>query len=113
MHREALDVYLKALGPKHVESATARGRLARAVFERRRPEESYRLYKEAHDAMVAAGMQPTASTMRDTRLRMAQALSALNRRAEADSILRIVGDSGLSRFQKALLDSLKAANAGQ
>jgi eukaryotic-like serine/threonine-protein kinase len=73
-HRAALAVWMRAMGDKHVETATARGRLAKAVYMNGRPAEAYGLYKEAEGAMVAAGVKETSGQLKLIRDQMAVAL---------------------------------------
>jgi tetratricopeptide (TPR) repeat protein len=73
-HRQALAVWERAMGEKHVETATARGRLARVVHLRGRAGEAYGLYKEAEGAMVAGGVSETSASLRTLREQMAAAL---------------------------------------
>jgi len=73
-HREALVVWERAMGAKHVETATARGRLAKAVHMRGRPGEAYSLYKDAEAAMVAAGVKDASPQLKLLRDQMAAAL---------------------------------------
>ena len=72
-HRAALAVWTRTMGAQHVETATARGRLARAVYMSGRPDEAYSLYKEAEAAMVAAGVQESSAQLKLVRAQMAQA----------------------------------------
>jgi len=106
LFRESVGVFEGSVGKKHVETATARARLAAVVYRRRRYDEALALYRDAHDVMVAAGVQPTSLTFRDTRIRLAQSLVALKRGAEADSILTLA-EPGASATHKALIDSLR------
>src|SRR5262249_16454325 len=86
-HRDALAVWVRAMGPKHLETATARGRLPPPAHMRGRYDEALALYKEAEAGMVSAGVQPTSNVLRDTRTRLAETLVALKRQPEADSVL--------------------------
>jgi tetratricopeptide (TPR) repeat protein len=78
-HRAALVVWERTMGPKHVETATARGRMARAVHMSGRPGEAYSLYKEAEGAMVAAGVKESSAQLKLIREQMAQALQDSSR----------------------------------
>jgi tetratricopeptide (TPR) repeat protein len=73
-HRAALSVWERAMGAKHLETASARGRLAKAVHARGRTAEALSLYKEAESAMVAAGLKETSPQLKGIRDQMAAAL---------------------------------------
>ena len=73
-HRAALAVWERAMGAKHIETATARGRLARAVHMNGRPGEAYGLYKEAEAGMVAAGVKESSTQLKLVREQMGAAL---------------------------------------
>jgi serine/threonine-protein kinase len=73
-HRAALVVWERAMGPAHVETATARGRLARALHMNGHPGAAYSLYKEAEGAMVAAGVKESSAQLKLVREQMAHAL---------------------------------------
>jgi serine/threonine protein kinase/tetratricopeptide (TPR) repeat protein len=111
--REAVGIMEKAQGAQHLETASLRARLARAVYMRGRYEEALTQYRAAHEAMLKAGVQPTNALLLDTKLRVAQSLIALKRSAEADSVLRSVPDSGTSKSQTALRDSLRSRLGNQ
>ncbi len=108
--REAVDVFDKSVGAQHVETATARGRLARAVYARGAAAEAVPMFQQAHDALVAAGVKPETNTFKEVRLRMAQALIALDRRREADSVVALVASPDSA--QRVLMDSLKRQGSG-
>jgi tetratricopeptide (TPR) repeat protein len=107
MLTETLAVQERVLGAEHPRVGQTLALLGSVRASMKRFAEARPLLERA----VAIQRKARGETHRETvatRLRLAQTLVALNRRSDADAVLRLLPDSGLSAGQRALRDSLRA-----